>query len=561
MDSLRQLLETDSLASPLLTLLAVLTVTLIGLAVARGLWRRQLTGPESVVGGRMAAPGAAAMRPASKAGDPAGDDEAAATRATLAEIAERAATVRAQGARDKTLTLDVRLAEDRAVIYQAPPRAPPLLGPAEPGDFAQTAAAETPGLAPAAPAVPGRSPVAVGEAASGIVGGTRSDHLPLVQKLARDLARRNVHMTGRHAQATTVGLPGYDDELTRAVRALYDHRDSATPLAGIVSVLTELEAGNSVAAEGVFRTIVEQKRRGGTAMTREAAQAARSLGAIARLRDEQTARAALEDAVTLDGWDPVAWNELGHLRRRAGQYDLARLAYERVLSLANQSGSRPAAAAAMGNLGVVALAQGNVSGAQVRFREALGLARELEDQRAEAAALGNLGLACQSLGDLSDAERNFVASLKLHEELGLFDRAAADHGRLGAVYEARDMLDEADTHLRQAVVICEEIGARQAQGSHVAALGLVRQKRGEIPAAGAAHRQALAIARELGDEEAIADQTVHLGTVARTDGDLDAACGYWRAAMAMYGTQGRVEDVDRVQSLRDDAGCPEFEPT
>ena len=119
------------------------------------------------------------------------------------------------------------------------------------------------------------------------------------------------------------------------------------------SALAELREGRPDAAETLFREIKDERRAAGEAALKDAARAARHIGALAFYHDTRKSLEAYQEAVALDGADAEGWNELGHLRMRLGELDGAKMAYEKVLSLGNQSSDKGVIAVATGNRGLI----------------------------------------------------------------------------------------------------------------------------------------------------------------------------------------------------------------
>ena len=97
----------------------------------------------------------------------------------------------------------------------------------------------------------------------------------------------------------------------------------------------------------------DERRAAGEAALKDAARAARHIGALAFYHDTRKSLEAYQEAVALDGADAEGWNELGHLRMRLGELDGAKMAYEKVLSLGNQSSDKGVIAVATGNRGLI----------------------------------------------------------------------------------------------------------------------------------------------------------------------------------------------------------------
>ncbi len=123
--------------------------------------------------------------------------------------------------------------------------------------------------------------------------------------------------------------------LTEAVAELVEQAKTADDPDPFENALAELAAGHSEAAENLLRVILNQRRDEGEAALKDAARAARHIGAIAFYHDTRKALDAYQQAVALDTQDPDGWNRLGHLKYRLGDLAGARTAYEKVLSLGN----------------------------------------------------------------------------------------------------------------------------------------------------------------------------------------------------------------------------------
>src|SRR5207237_525594 len=75
-------------------------------------------------------------------------------------------------------------------------------------------------------------------------------------------------------------------------------------------------------------------------------------------------------------------------------------------------------ASALGNLGVVALSQGDYAGARTLYEQSLAFFDRLEDKPGQANALLNLGNVAADQGDHAGAQALYEQSLALFRELG-----------------------------------------------------------------------------------------------------------------------------------------------
>ncbi len=123
-------------------------------------------------------------------------------------------------------------------------------------------------------------------------------------------------------------LQGRDEQihqLTEAVAALVREKGKPNAPPGLDQALAKLEQGDTEMAKAIFRQLVDTKY--AQSANKEAATAARHLGALALLNDEKEARKAYQRATELDPENVEAKNQLNHLQKQPGEFRLqARLA-------------------------------------------------------------------------------------------------------------------------------------------------------------------------------------------------------------------------------------------
>ncbi|CAK8720504.1 MAG: TPR repeat-containing protein [Candidatus Electronema aureum] len=138
--------------------------------------------------------------------------------------------------------------------------------------------------------------------------------------------------------------------LTEAITAL---SKTGAPVKSINEALQELEQGNTTQAQAIFAEVLRSKEAEGQKANKEAAAAARHLGALAYMNDTKAALAAYQKAVQLDPDNAAGWTWLGHLFCRTGELAQAEEAYRKVLALAEAHQNQDEQAAALGKLGIV----------------------------------------------------------------------------------------------------------------------------------------------------------------------------------------------------------------
>jgi tetratricopeptide (TPR) repeat protein len=215
---------------------------------------------------------------------------------------------------------------------------------------------------------------------------------------------------------------------------------SPTPLIGAAkgsAITPESAQALATASEKALQEYFLAKKAEGAKANREAAVAARHIGALAFLHDTQKALRFYREATELDPDDPEGWNELGHLLRRVGDLPGAEEAYSHVLRLGSSIADKGAVAVAYGNLGNIYLSRGDLGKAEEFYKKSLALNEQLGHKEGMANDYGNLGVLYSTRGDLVKAEGFYTKSLAIEEQLGRKEGMANDYGNLGNLYGKR----------------------------------------------------------------------------------------------------------------------------
>ena len=255
---------------------------------------------------------------------------------------------------------------------------------------------------------------------------------------------------------------GEDTSLTAvadAVEELSIEAERAEDPDPFEAALAELREGNPEAAEELFGQILKDRQADGELALKDAARAARHIGAIAFYHDTHKSLEAYQNAVALDPDDVEAWNKLGHLRYRLGDLDGAVSTYEKILSLGNTISDKEMIAVATGNLGIVYETRGDLDEAEDMYRKSLALNEQLGRKQGMAADYGNLGIVYRARGDLDEAEDMYRKSLALNEQLGRKQGMAADYGNLGMLTIERGDEKAGCALLKDAKRLFMELGA------------------------------------------------------------------------------------------------------
>ncbi|MCI5116049.1 MAG: tetratricopeptide repeat protein [Candidatus Electrothrix sp. AW1] len=246
--------------------------------------------------------------------------------------------------------------------------------------------------------------------------------------------------------------------LTETIQAL---TKADAPAKDINAALRALEQGNTKQAKAIFAQVLQTKEAQGRKANKEAAAAARHLGALAYMNSPQEALGHYRKAVQLDPDNAVGWNQLGNLLDRTGELVQAEEAFRKVLALAEAHQDQEKQAAALGNLGLVYQTRGELDKAEEMYRKGLELDKALGRKEGMAINYGNLGLVYQTRGELDKAEELYRKALKLNEALGHKEYMAANYGNLGSLYATRGELDKAEELWKKSLGLYQEMGAGQ----------------------------------------------------------------------------------------------------
>jgi len=248
-------------------------------------------------------------------------------------------------------------------------------------------------------------------------GGVEVDVNAIVVRL-EEAARREGSLTAQLDESLQ-REEGLGKQLREAVQAVADQRDSPDAPPGIDDALSLLAEGRTGAAEAVLREVKERRKAEGAEALKEAAAAARHIGALAFLHDTEKALAAYREAVDLDPDDPDGWKFLGNLLNRTGDIDGAIKACNHVLALGNRVDAQAVIADATSNLGILYSTLGDLDRAEAMYEKSLALNEELGRKEGMAKQYGNLGNLYKTRGDLDRAEEMYGKSLTLFRQVGV----------------------------------------------------------------------------------------------------------------------------------------------
>jgi tetratricopeptide (TPR) repeat protein len=282
---------------------------------------------------------------------------------------------------------------------------------------------------------------------------------------------------------------------------------------------------------------------------------------------ENGAKAALDGRIeearqmfakALDGTTNLDVLYLGYeFFKRIGELDEAERLLRRWLAISGRDAKTGQTAAALGNLGLIAMTRGNLDEAEKLHRESLEIERKLGRLEGQASDLGNLGLIAMIRGNLDEAEKLLSKSLEINRKLGRFEGQAIQLGNLGLIAKDRGNLDQAEKLLRESLEIDRKLGWLEGQAIQLGNLGIVARDRGNLDQAEKLLRESLGIDRKLGRLEGQANQLGSLGSIAKKRGISSEARKLWAESRDLYIRIGLPKEVKQVEAWIDSLNDPD----
>jgi class 3 adenylate cyclase/predicted ATPase len=224
-------------------------------------------------------------------------------------------------------------------------------------------------------------------------------------------------------------------------------------------------------------------------------------------------------------------------------YAEAKAHLEPALALARARGDTRNRAAALGQLGWVALQQGQLAQAQDYFEEALPLARALGETAQEIYILRQLGNVALAFGQVDVTRRHFEASLAVARAVGSKEGEAHAQASLGNVYTSFGDHARALQQYQLGVQLFRELGERRYVVTALTNTCRAHFNLRQYAEGRACAEESLHIAREIGSVHGIAGALHLLGEAALRQDDLASARACLRESLALSQSIGHVGEI------------------
>jgi tetratricopeptide (TPR) repeat protein len=168
---------------------------------------------------------------------------------------------------------------------------------------------------------------------------------------------------------------------------------------------------------------------------------------------------------------------LGNALANQGKFAAAREQYEFSLEIKKEVNDIRGYAVAVGQLGALAIEEGNTVDAVNRYREALDLARRIGEPAAQAGIEHQLGVAFQKSNQLEQAEQHYREAASLSERIGNLAAAATTWNQLAIVSDILGKPQTAERWYRKSIDASKQFGATFATAISLCNLAdlLIRQ--------------------------------------------------------------------------------------
>jgi tetratricopeptide (TPR) repeat protein len=219
-----------------------------------------------------------------------------------------------------------------------------------------------------------------------------------------------------------------------------------------------------------------------------------------------------------------------------GDYGAARTAYEQSLAIKAEIEDERGETVVLGQLGTLALYEGNLVEAAQRYQVALRRFQQLGEPESEAVGWHLLGLVYQKAEQWAEADQSYRESARINESQGNLTVAAQTWNELASLNQLAGNLDSAEAWYGKAIQGFETAGDRFNQSKALSNLAdLLRQFSDRLPEARQAAEDSLAIKQTLDPNTAEIWKTHQiLAEITAQQGETATAQNYRRLMRQSY---------------------------
>jgi len=228
-----------------------------------------------------------------------------------------------------------------------------------------------------------------------------------------------------------------------------------------------------------------------------------------------------------------AYNIMGAIENRRGNYLEAMNLYKQNLRLRKEMDDKKGIASCYNNIGVIYDDMGKYPEALQNYLASLKILEEIGDKEGAADCYNNIGVIYDFYGNVPMALKNYAISLKLREELDDKDGIAGSYINLGVIYKGQGHYQEAMKHYLLALKAYQELGDSSGIATCYNNIGNINYRMGDIPEALKSYSTALKIKSQLEDKKGIAEAENNLGVTYIQIRDFAKASFHLNKALAI----------------------------
>jgi predicted ATPase/class 3 adenylate cyclase len=236
------------------------------------------------------------------------------------------------------------------------------------------------------------------------------------------------------------------------------------------------------------------------------------------------------------------YNRLAIWHETQGEYDMARLAFERCLAAARRANDNGMEAESLYRIASASWRQGRYNEALELGRSALTITRKIHDTSREAESLTTLGVIYRTLGDLGNAQDCYTQAFSIHKKFNDQRGIAINLSQLGNIYQDQGAYTEAHQYHLQALSLFRQVGDRRGEAWSLSGLGTVNLRCGFYDIALEYAQQALEIRTVIGDRRGEGVALSDAGSILLDRGQPQLALEYLEKANKILSDLGARRD-------------------
>ncbi len=226
-----------------------------------------------------------------------------------------------------------------------------------------------------------------------------------------------------------------------------------------------------------------------------------------------------------------AYNHLGTILRRQGNYVEALDAYSKAIIVDEELGDLLGKSKNLNNIGLIYKDQGIYDKAIEMFSKSLEIKENLGDKKGIAGSLANLGIIYRYQGLYDKSIEHFITSIRILEELNDKDGIARCYTNIGNIHYNQANWERALEYFEKSLRIAYELNDIRGISRSLNNIAIIYRQQNNYPKAIEYYEDAIKITEKLGDKKTISIIYNNIGTIYRLQDNFDKALEYLLIAM------------------------------